>query len=54
MTMREEILRIDNVTQEINGITYLDNINVNIFKGEILGLIPLDNHGMNQLIGLIL
>lgn len=51
--MKEEILRIENVTREINGIIYLDNINFQIFKGEIMGLIPLNNHGKNQLIELI-
>lgn len=51
--MKEEILRIENVTREINGITYLDNINFHIFKGEIMGLIPLNNHGKSQLIELI-
>lgn len=51
--MKEEILRIENVTRKIDGITYLDNINFHIFKGEILGLIPLNNHGKGQLIELI-
>jgi ribose transport system ATP-binding protein len=51
--MKEEILRIENVTREIDGITYLDNINFHIFKGEIMGLIPLNNHGKKQLIELI-
>ena len=52
--MKEEILRIENVIRKVNGITYLDNINFNIFKGEIMGLIPLDNHGKSELIELIL
>jgi ribose transport system ATP-binding protein len=52
--MREEILRIENVIRIIDGITYLDNIHFYIFKGEILGLIPLDNHGKEELIELIL
>ncbi|SHK00818.1 ribose transport system ATP-binding protein [Geosporobacter subterraneus DSM 17957] len=51
--MREELLRIENVTRRIEGITYLDNINFHIFKGEIMGLIPLNNHGKRQLIELI-
>lgn len=51
--MREEILRIENVSIGIEGITYLDNINFQIFKGEIMGLIPLNNHGKSQLIQLI-
>ncbi len=51
--MREEILRIESVTRKIEGITYLDNINFHVFKGEIMGLIPLNNHGKRQLIELI-
>lgn len=51
--MREEILRIQNVSREIENITYLDNINLNIFKGEIMGLLPLNNHGKSELIQLI-
>ncbi|SES99974.1 ribose transport system ATP-binding protein [Natronincola peptidivorans] len=51
--MREEILRIENVTRKIEGITYLDNINFHVFKGEIVGLLPLNNHGKRQLIEII-
>lgn len=51
--MKHEILRIENVTRKIDGITYLDNINFHLVKGEILGLLPLDNHGKDQLIELI-
>ncbi|SMP63440.1 ATP-binding cassette domain-containing protein [Anoxynatronum buryatiense] len=51
--MKEEILRVENVTSRIDGITYLDNINFHVFKGEIMGLIPLNNHGKKQLIELI-
>ncbi|WP_130805855.1 ATP-binding cassette domain-containing protein [Senegalia massiliensis] len=52
--MNGEILRIENVSRKIDGITYLNNINFNIRKGEILGLLPLDNHGKEQLIELII
>ncbi len=52
--MREEVLRIENVIRIIDGITYLDNVHFYIFQGEILGLIPLDNHGKEELIELIL
>ena len=51
--MKEEILRIENVSMSMEGITYLDNVNFHIFKGEIMGLIPLNNHGKSQLIQLI-
>jgi ribose transport system ATP-binding protein len=52
--MKEEILRVENVIRKINGITYLNNITFQIFKGEIMGLLPLDNHGKSQLIELII
>lgn len=51
--MKEEILRIENVSKEIEGNIYLDNINFQVFKGEIMGLIPLNNHGKSHLIQLI-
>lgn len=46
-------MRIENVVRAVDGITYLDNVHFYIFKGEILGLIPLDNHGKEELIELI-
>ncbi|MBS4535518.1 hypothetical protein GOQ29_07770 [Clostridium sp. D2Q-14] len=51
--MKKEILRIENVSRKIDGITYLDNINFHLIKGEMLGLLPLDNHGKEQLIEVI-
>lgn len=51
--MKEEILRVQNVKSIVKGITYLDNINFNIYKGEIMGLIPLNNHGKDRLISLL-
>jgi len=51
--MREEILRMENVSKTVKGIIYLDNINFHIFKGEIMGLLPLNNHGKDKLIQLI-
>lgn len=51
--MKEEILRVQNVKSIVRGITYLDNINFNIYKGEIMGLIPLNNHGKDRLISLL-
>jgi len=51
--MIDEILRVENVTKSIDGVKRLNNINFNIFKGEILGLIPLNSHGKNELISLL-
>jgi ribose transport system ATP-binding protein len=51
--MREEILRLENVTSVSDRITYLDNVNLQIFKGEIMGLIPINRHGKSQLVQLL-
>lgn len=52
--MKEEILRMENVTCKYNGITFLDHINLNIFKGEIMGLIPINSQGQPWLFQLLL
>ncbi len=51
--MREELLRIENVSKTVENVVYLDNINFHMYKGEIMGLIPLNNHGKDMLIQLI-
>ncbi|MFT4004583.1 MAG: ATP-binding cassette domain-containing protein [Lacrimispora sp.] len=51
--MRKEILRLNNVTLEENGERYLDNLNLYILQGEIMGLIVSDAKGSTQLIHLI-
>ncbi len=51
--MREEILRMENVTKVYDGVTYLDNINLQIYKGEIMGLIPIDRQGKSELVQLL-
>lgn len=51
--MRREIVRMDNVTLETDGITFLDNIHFHIFKGEVMGLIALNSQGEKQLMELI-
>lgn len=51
--MRNEILRMENITLEENGETYLDNLSFYILQGEIMGLIVADLKGSRQLIDLI-
>lgn len=48
--MREEIFRLDSVTKKTDGITLLDDFNLQIFKGEIMGLLPLNTHGIDALL----
>ena len=51
--MKEEILRIENVTRKEDGVVILDNINLHIFKGEIMGIIFITAHGEKDLVELI-
>lgn len=51
--MREEILRMENVTTDYNGVIYLDNLNLQIYKGEIMGLIPINKQGKTELVQLL-
>ena len=51
--MRSEILRMENVITEDNDRTNLNNLNLYIFQGEIVGLIGVNEHGKEMLIHLI-
>lgn len=51
--MREEIFRLERVTQIVDGVTLLDNFNLHIFKGEIMGLVCINAHGKEALIHLL-
>lgn len=51
--MREEILRVERVTQKKNGNVSLDDINFYIYKGEVMGLIFLTSQGKKELIDLL-
>lgn len=51
--MQAEILRMDRVTYKENGIVQLNQFNLHIFKGEILGLICLNSQGLEALIMLL-
>ncbi len=51
--MKEEILRMERVTLIEEGVTMLNNINLNIFRSEIMGLMCVNAHGQEELIGLM-
>lgn len=51
--MKEEILRLERVTQIVDGVTLLDNFNLHIFKGEIMGLVCINAHGQEALLQLL-
>jgi ABC-type sugar transport system, ATPase component len=52
--MREETIRLEHVTQIIDGITQLNNFNMHIFAGEIMGLVGINDHGIDSLLKLLL
>lgn len=51
--MKEEIIRLEKITQITDGVTLLDSLNLHIFKGEIFGLLCINDHGKEALIQLI-
>ena len=51
--MKEELLRMERVTLIEEGSTVLNNVNINIFRGEIMGLMCVNAHGQEELIGLM-
>lgn len=51
--MKREILRFDRVKYIEDDVTLLDNFNLHIFQGEIMGLVALNAHGKEPLIQLI-
>jgi len=51
--MKSEILRLQNVTKISSGITLLEQFNLNVYKGEIMGLLPLNTHGTNAFLDVI-
>lgn len=51
--MRAEVFRMERVTYRENGIEWLADCNLHIFSGEILGLVPLNSHGLPSLLEVI-
>lgn len=51
--MREEVLRLERVTCLEQGVVQLENFNLQIFRGEIMGLLAVNSHGLNTLLHLL-
>jgi ribose transport system ATP-binding protein len=51
--MREEVLRIERVTYLERGVVQLEDFNLTLFAGEIVGLLPVNSHGLTALINLL-
>ena len=51
--MREEVFRMERVTRTEHGIVKLEDFQLQIYKGEILGLIPINAHGLRSFLELL-
>lgn len=51
--MKNEIMRMDRVTLIEDEVTLLDDFNLHIFQGEIMGLVCINSDGQDALVNLI-
>lgn len=51
--MRKEVFRMERVTYRENGNIMLEDFNLNIWEGEIMGFIPVNSYGLNSFIRLL-
>lgn len=51
--MRKEVLRMERVGCAEHGVTELEEFNLHIFSGEIMGLLPVNQHGLAALLRLL-
>lgn len=51
--MRQEIFRMERVTYVEKGITQLEDFNLQIYQGEIMGFIPVNGHGLAAFLKLL-
>ena len=51
--MKEEVLRMHDVTLIEQGNIRLEDFSLSVFAGEIVGLLPMNDHGIIALIDLL-
>ncbi len=51
--MRQEIFRMERVTYPDKGSKRLEDLNLQIYQGEIMGLVPINAHGLQELLQLM-
>ncbi len=51
--MRRETFRMERITCVSQEITKLEDFNLNIYEGEILGFVPVTSYGMRDFLGLL-
>ena len=50
--MKNEIMRMERITYVDKGVTKLEDFNLQVYEGEILGFIPVNSHGLEELLSL--
>ena len=51
--MKKEILRLQDVTYKKQNTIIFRNMTFNILKGDIMGIIPMNSNGMDELMDVI-
>lgn len=51
--MKQEIFRMERVTYMENGVVMLQDFHLQIWQGEILGMVPMNNYGMSSFLNLL-
>ena len=51
--MKKEILRLQDVTYKKQNTIIFRNMTFNILKGDIMGIIPMNSYGMDELLDVI-
>lgn len=51
--MKKEILRMEQVSYSEQGVVQLEDFNLRIFSGEIMGLLPINNYGLSAVLRLL-
>lgn len=51
--MKKEIFRMERVTYIEHEVTKLEDFNLNVFEGEVLGFVPVNSYGMKEFLTLL-
>lgn len=51
--MKIELFRMERVTYREQDVTLLENFNINIYQGEIMGMLPVNSHGLSAFLHLL-
>lgn len=51
--MKQELFRMERVTYQEHGVTLLENFHIHIYRGEIMGMLPVNAYGLNGFLKLL-